>query len=149
MIKMILEDYDEVTIGVGSAQYTHTKKNPFTAEERTEMIKRALEKESINSFSIVPIDDVHNDDLWVKHVESLVPRFDAVITHDSLSRKLFSDSGYDIVDARLLEREKYSGTEVRMRLLKGDDWLSLVPKEVAKYILEIGGEKRMREIKSG
>ncbi|MCK5548831.1 MAG: nicotinamide-nucleotide adenylyltransferase [Thermoplasmata archaeon] len=146
LIKTILENYDEVIVGVGSSQYSNTKDNPFTIEERTEMITRALTGNKMEPCTIVPIEDVHDNDIWVSHVESLVPKFEAVFTHDSLSRKLFQDSGYEVRDAQLLEREKYSGTEVRLRILKGEDWVSLVPKEVAQCIQEMEGEKRIIEI---
>jgi len=146
LIKTILENYNEVTIGVGSAQYSNTPENPFTVDERVEMIERALKGAKILGCSIVPIEDIHDDKRWVQHVESLVPRFDAVYTHESLTRRLFSEKGYEVVEARLLERDQYSGTEVRRRMLRGEDWRPLVPKVVAQYIRDIKGEQRVREI---
>ncbi|EQD45121.1 nicotinamide-nucleotide adenylyltransferase, partial [mine drainage metagenome] len=34
VIKEILSQYSSVIIGIGSAQYSHTMENPFTAGER-------------------------------------------------------------------------------------------------------------------
>ena len=34
IIKQILEEVDEIIIGIGSAQLSHELKNPFTAGER-------------------------------------------------------------------------------------------------------------------
>lgn len=146
MIKSVLKDFEHIIIGIGSAQYSYTQENPFTSAERIEMINRALKSAKIERYSAIAIDDIHNDDLWVQHVESLVPRFHAVFTHDFLSKRLFSEKGYDVVDAKLLERNKYSGTEVRRRILEGEDWASLVPEDVAKCLKELGGEQRLREI---
>ncbi len=42
VIKRILREVDEVIIGIGSAQLSHTPKDPFTAGERTMMISKAL-----------------------------------------------------------------------------------------------------------
>src|SRR5436189_227334 len=42
MVRRILESNEEIIVGIGSAQYSHTGENPFTAGERYEMIKRAL-----------------------------------------------------------------------------------------------------------
>jgi nicotinamide-nucleotide adenylyltransferase len=145
MIKTILEDFNEVIIGVGSAQYSNTRDNPFNVNERIEMIERALKSERIGSCQIVPIEDIHDDTRWVEHVESLVPKFHAVFTHEKLTKRLFQEKGYEVIEARLFDREQYSGTEVRRRMLKGEDWRPLVPKDVAKYIKEIKGEQRVRE----
>jgi nicotinamide-nucleotide adenylyltransferase len=69
-----------------------------------------------------------------------------VFTHDPLTRRLFSDKDYEVVEVELHEREQYSGTEVRRRMERGEDWMSLVPKEVAKYLREIKAEERVRLI---
>src|SRR3970040_1541422 len=48
MAKRILAEVDELVIGIGSAQYSHTPENPFTAGERlthsgTEVRRRMVE----------------------------------------------------------------------------------------------------------
>jgi len=128
-VKRILETNDEIIVGIGSAQYSHTGENPFTAGERYEMIKRALDAEGIHDYHIVPIPDTHVHSVWVSHVTSLVPRFDAVYTNSDLVVRLFREHGL----------------KVRHRMLKGGDWESLVPSVVAEYIKEIDGVERIRE----
>jgi len=145
MVKRILQDNDEVIIGIGSAQYSHTGENPFTAGERFEMIKRTLDAEGIRDYHIVPIPDTHVHSVWVSHVKSLVPPFDAVVTNSDLVVRLFREHGMKVLSPSLVSREKYSGTEVRRRMLKGGDWQSLVPSVVADYIKEIDGIERIRE----
>ena len=145
MVKKILQDSDEVIIGIGSAQYSHTGENPFTAGERFEMIKRALDAEGIRDYHIVPIPDTHVHSVWVSHVKSLVPTFDTVVTNSDLVVRLFREHGLKVLSPPLLSREKYSGTEVRRRMQKGGDWPSLVPPVVAAFIEEIDGIERIRE----
>ncbi|HYM39999.1 MAG TPA: nicotinamide-nucleotide adenylyltransferase [Thermoplasmata archaeon] len=145
MVKKILEDNDEVIIGIGSAQYSHTGENPFTAGERFEMIKRALDAEGIHDYHIVPIPDTHVHSVWVSHVKSLVPSFDAVVTNSDLVVRLFREHGMKVFSPRLVSRDRYSGTEVRRRMQKGGDWQSLVPPVVAAFIEEIDGIERIRE----
>ena len=65
MVKRILQSNDELVIGIGSAQYSHTGENPFTGGERYEMIKRALDAEGIHDYHIVPIPDTHVHSVWV------------------------------------------------------------------------------------
>ena len=145
MVKEILKTNDEVVIGIGSAQYSHTGENPFTAGERFEMIKRALDAEGIHDYHIVPIPDTHVHSVWVSHVKSLVPSFDAVVTTSDLVVRLFREHGLKVLSPPLVSRERYSGTEVRRRMQKGGDWESLVPPSVSAYIREIDGIERIRE----
>ncbi len=145
MVKQILETNDEIVIGIGSAQYSHTGENPFTAGERFEMIKRSLDAEGIHDYHIVPIPDTHVHSVWVSHVKSLVPSFDTVVTNSDLVVRLFREHGLKVVSPPMVSRERYSGTEVRRRMQKGGDWQALVPAPVAAYILEIDGIERIRE----
>ena len=39
-----LDKCDELIVGIGSAQESHTLENPYTAGERIEMIRRCLGK---------------------------------------------------------------------------------------------------------
>ena len=41
VINKILEEVDEIIIGIGSAQLSYELKNPFTAGERVIMLKKA------------------------------------------------------------------------------------------------------------
>lgn len=145
MVKKILQDSDELVIGIGSAQYSHTGENPFTAGERFEMIKRSLDAEGIHDYHIVPIPDTHVHSVWVSHVKSLVPAFDTVVTNSDLVVRLFQEHGIKVLSPALLSRERYSGSEVRLRILKGGDWENLVPAVVAAFIKEIDGVERIRE----
>ena len=145
MARRILAKHDELIIGIGSAQYSHTGENPFTAAERFEMIHRALDEEGIRRYHIIPIPDTHVHSVWVSHVTSLVPRFDAVYSNSDLVVRLFREHGLKVLSPALVDRERLSGTEVRHRMLKGGDWESLVPSVVAEYIKEIDGVERIRE----
>ncbi|OGS62160.1 MAG: nicotinamide-nucleotide adenylyltransferase [Euryarchaeota archaeon RBG_19FT_COMBO_69_17] len=144
-VKEILETNDEIILGIGSAQYSHTGENPFTAGERYEMIKRALDDEGIHDYHIVPIPDTHVHSVWVSHIRSLVPHFDVVVTNSDLVVRLFREHGLKVLSPPLVDRARLSGTEVRERILKGKGWEALVPPAVAGYIKEIGGVERIRE----
>ncbi len=148
LLRRIREAFDEVIIGVGSSQYSHTPKNPFTFAERQEMVRQALEEEGMESWTVVAIPDVGVNAQWVSHVLSLVPPFEAVFSHDPLTRRLFQEAAIQVLDRPLLEREVYSGTEVRRRMVAGEDWQALVPAPVAGYIERIDGVGRVRAVAS-
>jgi nicotinamide-nucleotide adenylyltransferase len=145
MVKRILKKHSEIIIGIGSAQYSHTNENPFTAGERYEMIKRTLDAAGIHDYHIVPIPDTHVHSVWVGHVLSLVPKFDVVYTNSPLVVRLFREKGFKVYELPLEKRGMYSGTEVRHRIYDGADWQALVPETVADYIKEIDGIARIRE----
>ena len=145
MVKEILKSTTEIIIGIGSAQYSHTGDNPFTAGERSEMIKRTLDAEGISDYQIVPIPDTHVHSVWVGHVMSLVPAFDAVYSNSALVIRLFKERGVKVESLPMTDRTRLSGTEIRRRIHVGEDWASLVPEPVVRFITEIDGVSRIQE----
>lgn len=145
VIKEIAKEYEEIIIGIGSAQESYTLDNPFTAGERYSMISNALSRENIRAH-IVPIVDIHRYAVWVSHVESFVPRFDVVCTNNALTKLLFEGKNYKVKGTALYDRKKYSSTEIRRRMIKDGKWQELVPKAVEKIINEIDGVKRIKDL---
>ena len=96
IIKQILEEVDEIIIGIGSAQLSHELKNPFTAGERLMMLNQALAENDIerNRYYIIPMEDVNRNALWVAHVKMMTPPFKEVYSGNSLVKQLFSEEGY-------------------------------------------------------
>jgi nicotinamide-nucleotide adenylyltransferase len=146
IIQNISKKYNEVIIGIGSSQYGHTTDNPFTIDERILMVKKALEKAGIKNYRIVLISDIHNPPKWVDHVLSIVSDFDIVISNNSLTKSLFSEKGFDVKETPLYSKDRYSGKEIRKRIINGGKWDNLVPKEVLDIIEKIDGVKRLKEL---
>jgi len=147
-IKNILEKVDELVIIVGSSQYSHRLDNPFTTGERITMIRKALEEEGIQSsrYWVIPVPDVHLHMLWVSQVVSYSPKFGVVYTNEPLTRRLFIEAGFKVEPVAFIERKVYSATEIRKRMLNGENWEELVPKSVARFIKEIDGVARLRDL---
>jgi len=145
-IKHISIRYKEVIIGIGSSQYKELSENPFSSEERKDMIKKTLEKNNIKNYRIVLIPDIHNPPKWVEHVISIISDFDVVITNNSFTKKLFLEKGYSVEGTPLFSKEKFSGKEIRKRIFNGEKWEDLVPKEVEEYIKKIKGLRRIKDI---
>lgn len=147
-IKEILNEVDELILVIGSAQYSHRQDNPFTTGERLVMIRRALEEANINEkrIWIVPVPDVHIHMVWVSTVEGYAPKFDVVYSNEPLTRRLFIEAGYEVKSIPFFNREIYSATEIRDRMINDGAWEELVPKSVAKFIKEIGGVERLKDL---
>lgn len=148
VVKEILGEVDELVIVVDSSQYSHRIDNPFTVGERLVMIRKALEEAKIDLSHvwIVPVPDVHIHMVWVSAVKGYTPRFDVVYSNEPLTRRLFIEAGYEVRFIRFHKREVYSATEIRDRMLKGENWEELVPKSVAEFIKEIGGVERLKDL---
>lgn len=144
----ILKEVDEAVIVVGSAQYSHRVDNPFTAGERVTMIRRALDEAKVepSSYWIIPVRDIHVHMLWVAEVVGFTPKFDIAYTNEPLTRRLLIEGGFKVKSIPFHDREKYSSTVIRERMLKNQNWEELVPKSVAQFIRRIEGVERLQDL---
>ena len=147
-IKRILEEVEELVVVIGSAQYSHNPVNPYTAGERLVMIRNALDEARIDFARVwvVPVPDVHLHMMWVSAVEGYTPNFQIVYSNEPLTKRLFGESGYKVKGIPFYERQFYSSTSVREKMLIDDSWKQLVPKGVADFIEEIDGVNRLRDL---
>jgi len=147
-IRWLLGVAEEVVVGVTAAQFNYTAENPFTAGERITMLKLAL-REHWDRLYVIPLDNVPDNSLWLSHVASRTPSFEAVATNNSFVELLARARGLSVVNPPLLERGELSGTRLRLLMAGGGEWKKLVPPAVAGYLEEIGGPERVRGILSG
>jgi nicotinamide-nucleotide adenylyltransferase len=146
LIQNIINQYDELIIGIGSSQYSNTVDNPFSEDERKKMIEESLDKTDINNYKIASIPDIHDPPRWVSHVLSIVVDFDVVISNNSFTKHLFSKKGYVVKGTPYFNKDKYSGKEIRRRMINDEEWEDLVSVAVAKIIKDIGGIQRLKEL---
>lgn len=148
VIKKILEEVDELIIGIGSAQLSHEIKDPFTAGERIVMITQALAEMEVDPsrYYIIPMQDINFNAIWVSHVKMLTPPFSIIYTGNPLVKQLFSEEGIEVRQPPLFDRLHLSGTEVRRRILEDDDWQELVPSSTVDVLDEINGIERMKNL---
>jgi len=146
VLREVLGRCDELVIGIGSSQESHTIENPFTAGERIEMIHRCLSKKNRARTIIIPITDINRYAIWVSHVISQVPPFQAVFTNNPLTKSLFEEKGFKVVPMKIYDRNKYSGTEIRKRMMNEDEWEDLVPKQIVPYLKKLDANKRLAAV---
>jgi nicotinamide-nucleotide adenylyltransferase len=147
-IKKILQEVDELVVVIGSAQCSHKLSNPFTAGERLVMIRGALQEARVDlgRVWIVPVPDVHLHMMWVSAVKGYTPKFEIVYSNEPLTKRLFIEAGYKVKGVSFYERQFYSSTIVREKMLADESWMTLVPKSVAAFIKEIDGLNRLRDL---
>ena len=148
VIDKILEEVDEIIIGIGSAQLSHELKDPFTAGERIVMMSQALAEMNIDPKRcyIIPMEDINFNAIWPSHVKMMTPPFSIVYSGNPLVKQLFAEEGFEVRQPPLYDRLHLSGTEVRRRILKDENWQELVPKATADVLSEINGIERLKNL---
>ena len=148
VIKKTFEEVDELIIGIGSAQLSHSTKDPFTAGERIMMLTKSLSENNIDSsdYYIIPLVDILMNAVWVSHVKMLTPPFKKVFSGNPLVQQLFKEENFDVIIPPLFNRTELSGTEVRKRMINDGDWKSLIPNSVVNIINKVNGIERIKHL---
>ncbi len=138
-VKFALTEVKHLYILVGSSQKSHERNNPFTAGERIVMIRNALLDEKIDTsrYLIIPIPDAVGHSVWTAFIDQVVLDYDLVLSSDRLTLQLFREKGVRAIEPPLKDRSQFSATEVRRRIMHGEDWESLVPRAVAEVVKPI------------
>jgi nicotinamide-nucleotide adenylyltransferase len=141
----IASEVDEVVVGIGSADKSHTVRNPFTAGERIMMISRVLEEIDTRTY-VVPIEDIDRNSVWVSHIRSMSPAFDIAYSNNPLVVRLFEEAGIEVHQSDMYNRGHLKGSKIRERMIDGDPWQGRVPEAVVDVIDEVDGLDRLRTI---
>ena len=136
LFETVIDNGDELLICIGSSNEERTDNNPYTSSERIKMVEAVLSNYNCK-YTIFEIPDINNNDLFVNHLESMVPDFDNVYSGNALVKTLFEESGYNVIVPKLLNREVWQGVSIRQAMKDGDDWEMDVPAVVTEIISEI------------
>ncbi|MFB6124689.1 MAG: nicotinamide-nucleotide adenylyltransferase [Halanaeroarchaeum sp.] len=145
VIAEIVSEVDELVIGIGSADRSHTLRNPFTAGERIMMITKSLTDVDVVTY-VVPIEDINRNSVWVSHVESMSPRFDVAFSNNPLVIQLFQEAGIEVRQSPMFERDVLKGSKIREKMVEGEPWRHLLPEPVVDTIEEIRGIERIQQV---
>jgi len=145
VIDQIADEVDEVVVGIGSADQSHTLENPFTAGERMMMITKCLADLDLVTY-VVPIEDINRNSVWVSHVTAMSPHFDVAYSNNPLVIRLFDESGIEVRQPPMFERDQLEGENIRERMRQDEGWQELLPPPVIETIEEINGITRLQHI---
>lgn len=96
---------DEVIVGIGSADKSHTVRNPFTSGERIRMVSNVAS--SIDArVSPVPVWDIDCNQRWVRYIINVCPHFDVVYSNNPLVKRFFEEQGVSVRGMQFYEREQ-------------------------------------------
>jgi nicotinamide-nucleotide adenylyltransferase len=143
-IRFALSKVDEIRIGIGSSNKLSEKNNPFTADERKEMILSSIDNSIYNRIQIYYIPDLEDHEKWIENINLIVPDFDVVFTNDELTQSLYSKRGKKVIPVPFKDREVLSGTNIRNKILSDQDWQTLVPDGTKIVLKKIGANNRLK-----
>ena len=141
-----LSRVENLWIGVGSSNKHNEKRNPFTADERREMIVSSIEPSIIDRINIFNIPDVDNHEKWTFEIDQIVPKYDVVFTNDEFTKTLFEKRKIDVIPVVLKDREKFSGTNIRDLITDDKNWQDLVPRGTRKVLDKINAIERLKNL---
>ena len=104
---------ENLFICIGSSNKSNERKNPFSAEERREMIVTSIEPSIADRIKIFDVPDVGDHEKWTFEIDKTVPKYDIVFTNDEFTRTLFEKREISVISVVLKDREKFSGTKIR------------------------------------
>ncbi len=149
MLSRALSAHGEVVVGVAASQFSYTERDPFTAGERIEMIRRSLRGagEDASRCMQIPLENQPDMAVWAAYLRSRLPPFGTVISGNPYAAMLLADSGVRVEAPRMEDRGRLAGSRVRAMMARGDpSWRALVPPEAASFVDEVGGEGRIMTI---
>jgi len=137
VIKGMAKLCSQVIIVIGSAQKSGTDENPYSVQERKEMIQQALQDEDmIPRYDIIfrEVEDMKDDNAWTDAVCQACGDISIVWTGDEHTKKCFTEKGIEVKD--IVPVPGISGTDIRKKIkAKDEDWRTQVPAAVVKALL--------------
>jgi bifunctional NMN adenylyltransferase/nudix hydrolase len=147
VIKKALEEAEQLLVIVGSCYGPRTLRNPFTYDERKDLIVSAVPPDVIkyNHLLIRPaVDSLYNDEKWVEQIQEIVynvaPFFDnneiALVgyekDHTSFYLKLFPQWGSISVEQEVM----HSSTEIREMFYRSQIDHTQIPTVTSRFLSE-------------
>ncbi|MEX2192807.1 MAG: nicotinamide-nucleotide adenylyltransferase [Nitrosarchaeum sp.] len=141
-----LSKVDKLWIGLGSSNRPLQKNNPFSAEERKEMILSSIDESMKSRIQIYFIPDLENHIKWIELIDTLVPKFDTVFTNDELTRHLYSKRDVEVLPIPFVKRDILSGTNIRDMIISDQTWEDLVPEGTKIFLYKTSAKQRLKNL---
>jgi len=145
-LEFALTKVDKLWIGLGSSNIPAQKNNPFSAEQRKEMILSSIDDSIKEKISIYFIPDLDNHVKWIEKIDTIVPKFDIVFSNDELTEHLYSKRSVKVIKIPFLKREKLSGTNIRNLIISDQKWEDLVPEGTKKFLEKTSAKDYLKNL---
>jgi nicotinamide-nucleotide adenylyltransferase len=141
-----LSKVDKLLIGLGSSNKPLEKNNPFSADERKEMILSSIDESMKSRIQIYFIPDIQNHLKWIALIDTIVPKFDIIFTNDKLTTYLYLKQGIQVLPIPFVNRDTLSGTNIREMIINDQKWETLVPEGSKIFLNKINAKLRLKNL---
>jgi len=145
-LQFALSKVDKLWVGLGSSNLPPQKDNPFSAEQREEMILSSIDEVMKEKISIYFIPDLDNHIKWIEKIDTIVPKFDIIFSNDELTNHLYSKRNIQVMTIPFLKRDKLSGTHIRDLIISDQKWNDLVPDGTKNYLEKINAKNHLKNL---
>ena len=143
-LRFALSKVDNLWLGLGSSNKDPEKNNPFSAEERKEMILSSIDDSMKEKISIYFIPDLDNHVKWIEKIDTIVPDFEIVFSNDELTNHLYSRRDVQVMPIPFLKINELSGTNVRDLIIGDQKWEHLVPLGTRNFLEKSNAKDRLK-----
>jgi nicotinamide-nucleotide adenylyltransferase len=136
LIEKALAGSEQLMICLGSIQVSRTYANPFTFEERKEMITSSLDSELLKRIEFLGLKDIFNPEDWGGYVlRNLSRKVDAIYGGDDHDLHFYMKKGVTRINLERQNTSFMSGTKIRESMFTTDmTWRNFVPKGTLNVI---------------
>jgi len=145
-LQFALSKVDKLWVGLGSSNKPVERNNPFTAEQRKEMILASIDDLMKEKILIYFIPDVDNHIRWIEKIDTIVPKFDIIFSNDDLTKRLYSKRNVQVISIPFLNRESLSGTNIRDLIIRDQKWNDLVPIGTRNFLKRTGAKEHFKNL---
>jgi len=147
VIQKMQKECDGIVIVLGTPTNIKTinKHNPFTTEERKEMLQIMLKKYCKIPWEIIVIKDYNVHNLWLKNIVKRIQKKDAVIySGNKLVQHLCRS--YGLKTRAVPHIINIHAAIIRKLINEGKPWKQYLPKEIIDAIRKIDIYSRLKNV---
>jgi nicotinamide-nucleotide adenylyltransferase len=145
-LQFALSKVDKLWVGLGSSNKPVQKNNPFSAEERKQMILSSIDNTMKEKISIYFIPDLDNHVKWIEKIDTIVPKFNIVFSNDELTKHLYSKRSVQVIAIPFLNRNVLSGTNIRDLIISDQKWDNLVPQGTRNFLKNTSAKEHLKNL---
>src|SRR3970282_2325755 len=142
-LRFALSKVAKLWIGLGSSNKPLQKNNPFSAEERKEMILSSIDESMKQKIQIYFIPDLENHIKWIELIDTLVPKFDIIFSNYELTSHLYSKRDIEVLSIPFVKRDILSGTNIRDMIISDQKWEDLVLEGKKIFLYKTSAKQRL------
>lgn len=117
--KIFQNDFERLLLIIGSSDKSWTDENPWTLQEREEIIRASIPLELQEKIDILWLDDVPDDDVWCENLKQLFSEEVILFTGNEWVRDICERQG--ITTDWIIPTIDISATKIREMIKQGED----------------------------